>query len=88
LGAVSREFADLGYNTDRIPRVIGNFAVGINVRLKKGIGLKITCPKRGGTVTVEVVAGKRVLKDGRAIADTSGAAVVALARGLIEEASV
>jgi hypothetical protein len=39
-------------------------------------------------VTVEVVAGKRVLKDGRAIADTSGAAGVALARGLIEEASV
>lgn len=88
LGAVVREFRDKGYNSDRIPRVMRGDRCGINVRITKGVGLRVSCPIRGGDVTVEVVSGKQVLKDGKALADTSGAAVVGLAQELLREASI
>ncbi len=88
LGAVAREFQEKGYPCDRIPRRLDDFRLGINVPIAKGLSLRVSCPTKGGYVTVEVLAGRRVLKDGKALADTSGVAVVGLAQQLLEEASV
>ncbi len=87
LGQAIREFATLGWQTDRVPRVISNTEMGFDVRLKKCRVLVMADAKRR-EVNLCLRAGREILKVRRVEGKPSAAKVVGAVTELLREASV
>lgn len=81
-------FRDLEFKVESMPRLLADRRLGFEVQMGRGIEIRVSMDRDGGTARVAICSGDRVLKEGAAQVVGGRPQIVAMAQYLLEEASV